>query len=117
MPEVVEKLIKLGFAVAVETGAGAAANFPDEAYSAAGATTNALQVHDSADAVRFAVTPTGALLRNVTNNVVDVVGHGSPEGVVVGGIGSRYTRMDAGPPWMWVKTNATGSLGWYPVAN
>ncbi|MCC7113911.1 MAG: NAD(P)(+) transhydrogenase (Re/Si-specific) subunit alpha, partial [Burkholderiales bacterium] len=37
VPEVVEKLIKLGFAVAVETGAGVAANFPDEAYRAAGA--------------------------------------------------------------------------------
>ncbi|MCX8018525.1 MAG: Re/Si-specific NAD(P)(+) transhydrogenase subunit alpha, partial [Rhodocyclaceae bacterium] len=38
VPEVVEKLIKLGFAVAVERGAGEAANFPDEAYRAAGAT-------------------------------------------------------------------------------
>jgi H+-translocating NAD(P) transhydrogenase subunit alpha len=37
VPEVVEKLIKLGFAVAVQSGAGAAANFPDEAYKAAGA--------------------------------------------------------------------------------
>src|SRR5512147_136778 len=37
VPEVVEKLIKLGFAVCVETGAGAAANFSDEAYQAAGA--------------------------------------------------------------------------------
>jgi NAD(P) transhydrogenase subunit alpha len=37
VPEVVEKLIKLGFAVCVETGAGAAANFDDEAYRAAGA--------------------------------------------------------------------------------
>ena len=37
VPEVVEKLIKLGFAVNVETGAGAAANFDDEAYRAAGA--------------------------------------------------------------------------------
>ncbi len=37
VPEVVEKLIKLGFAVSVETGAGAAANFDDEAYRAAGA--------------------------------------------------------------------------------
>jgi H+-translocating NAD(P) transhydrogenase subunit alpha len=37
VPEVVEKLIKLGFRVAVETGAGDAANFPDEAYRAAGA--------------------------------------------------------------------------------
>jgi NAD(P) transhydrogenase subunit alpha len=37
VPEVVEKLIKLGFAVRVETGAGAAANFGDDAYQAAGA--------------------------------------------------------------------------------
>jgi len=37
VPEVVEKLIKLGFAVHVESGAGAAANFSDESYQAAGA--------------------------------------------------------------------------------
>ncbi|MBX9871319.1 MAG: Re/Si-specific NAD(P)(+) transhydrogenase subunit alpha [Burkholderiaceae bacterium] len=37
VPDVVEKLIKLGFKVAVESGAGEAANFSDEAYRAAGA--------------------------------------------------------------------------------
>jgi NAD(P) transhydrogenase subunit alpha len=37
VPEVVEKLIKLGFRVAVEAGAGDAANFTDDAYRAAGA--------------------------------------------------------------------------------
>src|SRR3982751_2646378 len=37
VPEVVEKLLKLGFRVAVEANAGAAANFSDEAYRAAGA--------------------------------------------------------------------------------
>ena len=37
VPEVVEKLKKLGFAVAVQSGAGEAANFSDEAYRAAGA--------------------------------------------------------------------------------
>lgn len=37
VPEVVEKLIKLGFQVRVETGAGAGANFSDEVYRAAGA--------------------------------------------------------------------------------
>ena len=37
VPEVVEKLIKLGFRVAVESGAGAQANFSDDAYRAAGA--------------------------------------------------------------------------------
>jgi NAD(P) transhydrogenase subunit alpha len=37
VPEVVEKLIKLGFKVAVESGAGDLANFSDETYRAAGA--------------------------------------------------------------------------------
>jgi alanine dehydrogenase len=37
VPEVVEKLVKLGFRVAVQSGAGDAANFSDEAYRAAGA--------------------------------------------------------------------------------
>jgi NAD(P) transhydrogenase subunit alpha len=37
VPDVVEKLVKLGFRVAVESGAGDAANFSDEAYRAAGA--------------------------------------------------------------------------------
>ena len=37
VPDVVEKLIKLGFKVAVQAGAGEAANFSDDAYRAAGA--------------------------------------------------------------------------------
>ena len=37
-PDVVAQLQKLGFTVAVEVGAGAAANFNDESYQAAGAT-------------------------------------------------------------------------------
>ncbi|MBU1213659.1 MAG: Re/Si-specific NAD(P)(+) transhydrogenase subunit alpha [Gammaproteobacteria bacterium] len=37
VPEVVEKLIKLGFTVAVQSGAGDAANCSDEAYRSAGA--------------------------------------------------------------------------------
>ncbi len=37
VPEVVEKLMKLGFEVAVESGAGEASNFGDEDYRAAGA--------------------------------------------------------------------------------
>ena len=37
VPDVVEKLIKLGFAVTVESGAGEAANFSDDSYRAAGA--------------------------------------------------------------------------------
>ena len=38
VPEVVEKLIKLGFAVSVQSGAGDAANFSDDSYRSAGAT-------------------------------------------------------------------------------
>jgi len=37
VPEAVEKLIKLGFSVAIESGAGDAANCSDEAYRAVGA--------------------------------------------------------------------------------
>ena len=37
VPEVVGKLIKLGFKVAVESGAGDGANFSDDSYRAAGA--------------------------------------------------------------------------------
>lgn len=36
-PDVVEKLIKVGFEVVIETGAGTAANFTDEAFQQAGA--------------------------------------------------------------------------------
>ena len=36
-PEVVEKLVKLGFSVSVQSGAGDAAHFSDDAYRAAGA--------------------------------------------------------------------------------
>ncbi|WP_175861737.1 Re/Si-specific NAD(P)(+) transhydrogenase subunit alpha [Burkholderia cepacia] len=37
VPDVVEKLIKLGFSVAVQSGAGTAANFSDDDYRTAGA--------------------------------------------------------------------------------
>jgi NAD(P) transhydrogenase subunit alpha len=50
VPEVVEKLVKLGFRVAVESGAGEAANFPDDAYRAAGAEVVA-GIWDKADIV------------------------------------------------------------------
>ena len=37
-PDVVKQVIKLGFEIAVEAGAGAAASYADEAYAEAGAT-------------------------------------------------------------------------------
>lgn len=53
VPEVVQKLIKLGFAVAVESGAGEAANVSDDAYRAAGAAViqGAAQLWASSDIV------------------------------------------------------------------
>ena len=59
VPEVVEKLIKLGFRVAVESGAGDAANFSDDAYRAAGAEVSA-DVWQSADLVLKVRAPTSA---------------------------------------------------------
>ncbi|MGE5641142.1 MAG: Re/Si-specific NAD(P)(+) transhydrogenase subunit alpha [Clostridia bacterium] len=58
VPEVVEKLIKLGFRVRVQSGAGDAANFADEAYRAAGAeiVADAARVWGDADIV-FKVRP------------------------------------------------------------
>jgi len=53
VPEVVEKLIKLGFSVAVESGAGEAANFSDDSYRAAGAQVveGAARLYEAADMV------------------------------------------------------------------
>jgi H+-translocating NAD(P) transhydrogenase subunit alpha len=53
VPEIVERLVKLGFRVCVEAGAGAHANFSDEAYRAAGAeiAADAASLWRSADVV------------------------------------------------------------------
>jgi len=53
IPEVVEKLIKLGFRVVVQSGAGDEANFNDDSYRAAGAeiVSDATQLWASADIV------------------------------------------------------------------
>jgi proton-translocating NAD(P)+ transhydrogenase subunit alpha len=53
VPEVVEKLVKLGFGVCVETGAGAAANFADDVYQAAGARIagSAAELYAAADVI------------------------------------------------------------------
>ncbi|MHB1192066.1 MAG: Re/Si-specific NAD(P)(+) transhydrogenase subunit alpha [Longimicrobiales bacterium] len=53
VPEVVEKLIKLGFKVVVQSGAGDHANFSDDAYRAAGAdiVTSARELWSGSDIV------------------------------------------------------------------
>jgi NAD(P) transhydrogenase subunit alpha len=62
VPDVVEKLVKLGFGVCVETGAGAAANFGDDTYQAAGARVagSAAELYDAADMVFRVRAPTSA---------------------------------------------------------
>jgi H+-translocating NAD(P) transhydrogenase subunit alpha len=61
VPEVVEKLRKLGFSVAVQSGAGDAANFADDTYRAAGAEVvgTAAELWGSCDIV-FKVRPPSA---------------------------------------------------------
>src|SRR5262245_55754376 len=58
VPDVVEKLIKLGFRVAVESGAGDASNLSDDSYRAVGAevATSAADLWSRADIV-FKVRP------------------------------------------------------------
>lgn len=58
VPDVVAKLVKLGFGVAVESGAGDASNFADDTYRAAGAEVvpDAAQLWSRADVV-FKVRP------------------------------------------------------------
>jgi NAD(P) transhydrogenase subunit alpha len=62
VPEVAEKLIKLGFSVVVETGAGDAAHFADETYRAAGCeiAADAAAVWGQADIVMKVRGPTPA---------------------------------------------------------
>jgi NAD(P) transhydrogenase alpha subunit len=50
-PATVEQLVRLGYAVVVETGAGAASSFPDEAYVEAGATVGTADEAWGADVV------------------------------------------------------------------
>jgi len=78
VPEVVEKLIKLGFRVAVQSGAGEAANFSDDAYRAAGADIVS-QVWDRADIVFKVRPPTPnevqQLREGATLDVMPPMGH------------------------------------------
>lgn len=74
VPDVVAKLVRLGFMVAVERGAGDAANFADETYRAAGAEVvpEAAQLWSRADIVFKVRPPTPAeagLLREGTTLV------------------------------------------------
>src|SRR3569833_955805 len=50
-PQTIAQLIKLGYEVAVESGAGAASSFADEAYTAAGASVEAAEQVWAADVV------------------------------------------------------------------
>ena len=62
VPDVVEKLVKLGFTVAVQSGAGDAANFADDTYRAAGAEVvpSAADIWSGSDIVFKARVPSAA---------------------------------------------------------
>ena len=66
-PDTVEKLLKLGFEVKVETGAGEAARLPDSGFSDAGATVveNAAAIWDDSDLVLKVRPPEAAELEQV----------------------------------------------------
>jgi NAD(P) transhydrogenase subunit alpha len=58
VPEVVPQLLKMGHTVAVETGAGTRAGFPDEAYRSAGASiVEGSQVYAGADLILKVIRP------------------------------------------------------------
>ena len=103
VPEVVEKLAKLGFAVCVESGAGAAASFRDEDYAAAGAriVANAAELLGTADIVFKVRAPTVeeiGLMRPGTTLVSFVWPAQNPELMqALAGRGLTVLAMDALP--------------------
>ena len=68
VPDVVQKLVKLGFAVKVESGAGDAANLADDTYVAAGATIapDAASLYAASDIVFKVRPPTPAEVAQLT---------------------------------------------------
>src|SRR3569623_1205219 len=99
VPEVVEKPIKLGFGVAVETGAGAAANFSDDAYRAAGAQiiADTAQLWAMADLVFKVRAPTTV---EVAQAKVSIIGAGAAGLAAIGaasGLGAIVRANDTRP--------------------
>ena len=79
VPEVVEKLVKLGFAVKLQSGAGDAANFSDEAYRAAGAqvVADAPALWAGSDIVFKVRAPDAGLDRQIPEkNILNLSAHG-----------------------------------------
>jgi NAD(P) transhydrogenase subunit alpha len=103
VPEVVEKLIKLGFDVLVEAGAGDGANFSDEAYQAAGAriAPDAAGLYAGADMVFKVRAPTDAeiaLMKPGTTLVSFIWPAQNPELMqALAGRGLTVLAMDALP--------------------
>ena len=82
VPEVVEKLVKLGFQVSVQSGAGDAANFADDTYRAAGAQVapDAAALWSGADIV-FKVRAPSFINLGVLSQLV--IGHKVADAVVI----------------------------------
>lgn len=70
---------------------------------------------------RMTMRADGAILRSVAGaagpDVIDTVGNGSPEGVVAGAPGSRYSRRDGGVgSSFYIKQTGTSTTGWLAIA-
>ena len=91
VPEVVEKLVKLGFSVVVESGAGDAANCTDDAYRAAGAEVVAPSTSWLLGFVGFEMVTLDELVHRSARPVAQVLGELS-----VLELGGQVTRMAGG---------------------
>jgi hypothetical protein len=82
------------------------------ATAATGRTTGVLSVTDSTLTPVFQVLKDGTLLLG-RSGIKDLVGMGSPEGVVTAPVGSTYRRTDGGATTtLYVKTSGSGNVGW-----
>src|SRR4051794_10894292 len=83
-PATVGKLLALGYDVVIETGAGAAASFPDEAYAAAGATVGTADDAWRADVVLRVNAPSTSEIPRLRDGatLVSLLGPGLNPGLV-----------------------------------
>ena len=106
VPELVGKLVALGYDVRVEPGAGGHAQFADAEYEAAGATLGA-EIGD-ADVVLSVQPLESASLRQLRSRRLDAV---VPAAVAVGRPDRRTPRTSASAPtpWSWCRASRARS--------
>ena len=100
-PVSVTQLIKLGYDVVVEKGAGAAAAYPDEAYAEAGAAVGTAKTVWASDIVTAVNTPSEKQLKGMRKGsvLIAMLGPGGNPGLVesLAGLGVTALALDAVP--------------------